>query len=64
LVTVEISMTSLLLDKLRDAIQKLTEAIWNLDQIELLTPELKEEYARIQLARENLMRIVKESPKK
>ena len=57
-------MTSLLLDKLRDAIQKLTEAIWNLDQIELLTPELKEEYARIQLARENLMRIVKESPKK
>ena len=56
-------MSSLVLDKLRNAIQKLTEAIWNLDQIEPLTPELKEEYARIRLARENLMRIVKESKK-
>jgi hypothetical protein len=56
-------MTPLVLDKLRNAIQKLTEAIWNLDQLELLTPGLKEEYARIQLARENLMRIVKESKK-
>lgn len=48
-------------ERLRTAIQKLTEAVWNLDQLEPLTPELKEEYARIQLARANLMNIVKQT---
>jgi len=48
-------------ERLRAVIQKLTEAIWTLDQLELLTPELKEEYARIQLARANLMKAVRQS---
>ena len=46
-------------DRLRAAVQKLTEAVWNLDQLEPLTPELKQEYARIQLARENLMKVIR-----
>jgi len=46
---------------LRAAIQKLTEAIWNLDQLDPLALEVKEEYARIQRARENLMKLVKDS---
>ena len=46
---------------LRAAIQKLTEAIWNLDQLDPMTPEVKEEYARIQSTRENLMKLVKHS---
>ena len=46
-------------DRLRTAVQKLTEAVWNLDQLEPLTPELKQEYARIQLARENLMKVIR-----
>lgn len=45
--------------RLRTAIQKLTEAIWNLDQIELMSPEVKEEYASIQRTREKLMTLVK-----
>jgi hypothetical protein len=45
--------------RLRAAIQKLTEAIWNLDQIELMAPEVKEEYASIQRTREKLMALVK-----
>jgi len=45
--------------RLRAAIQKLTEAIWNLDQIEMMTPELKEEYASIQRTREKLIELVK-----
>jgi hypothetical protein len=45
--------------RLRAAIQKLTEAIWNLDQIELMSPEVKEEYASIQRTREKLMTQVK-----
>ncbi len=45
--------------RLRSAIQKLTEAIWNLDQIEMMTPELKEEYASIQRTREKLIELVK-----
>jgi hypothetical protein len=45
--------------RLRAAIQKLTEAIWNLDQIELMSPEVKEEYASIQRTREKLMTLVK-----
>jgi hypothetical protein len=45
--------------RVRNAIQKLTEAIWNLDQLEALAPELKEEYERIQLTREKLMKILR-----
>ncbi len=45
--------------RLRAAIQKLTEAIWNLDQIEFMSPEVKEEYASIQRTREKLMTLVK-----
>ena len=46
---------------LRAAIQKLTEAIWNLEQLDQITSEVKEEYSRIQSARENLMKFVKHS---
>ena len=46
-------------DKLRMAIQKLTEAIWNLDQLDSMTPEVKEEYAAIQRTREKLVALVK-----
>jgi len=46
---------------LRAAIQKLTEAIWNLEQLDPITSEVKEEYSRIQSARENLMKFVKHS---
>jgi hypothetical protein len=45
--------------RLREAIQRLTEAIWNLDQIETMSPEMKEEYASIQRAREKLVSLVK-----
>lgn len=45
--------------RLRAAIQKLTEAIWNLDQMEFMSPEVKEEYASIQRTREKLMTLVK-----
>jgi len=45
--------------RLRAAIQKLTEAIWNLDQIEMMAPEVKEEYAVIQHTREKLVALVK-----
>lgn len=47
--------------RLRAAIQKLTEAIWNLDQIEFMASEVKEEYASIQRSRERLMALVKYS---
>ena len=47
-------------ERLRTAIQKLTETIWNLDQLGPLTPELKEEYTRIQLARANLMKALQQ----
>ena len=53
-------MQSPVSERLRIAIQKLTEAAWNLDQLEPLTSELKEEYARIQLARANLMKVIRE----
>jgi hypothetical protein len=46
-------------ERVRIAIQKLTEAIWNLDQLQPLDKGLKEEYVRIQLARERLMKQVK-----
>jgi hypothetical protein len=48
-------------DRIRSAIQKLTEAIWNLEQLDLMALEVKEEYARIQLARKKLMKLVKHS---
>ena len=48
-------------DRLRAAIQKLTEAIWNLDQLEPMAPEVKEEYACIQRARERLVALAKHS---
>jgi ribosome recycling factor len=46
-------------NRIRIAIQKLTEAIWNLDQLQPLDKGLEEEYVRIQLAREHLMKQVK-----
>jgi hypothetical protein len=46
-------------DRIRTVVQKLTEAIWNLDQLQPLDEELKEEYTRIQLARERLMKQVR-----
>jgi len=46
-------------DRLHMAIQKLTEAIWNLDQLDSMTPEVKEEYAAIQRTREKLVALVK-----
>jgi len=46
-------------ERIRTSIQKLTEAIWNLDQLQPLDKGLGEEYARIQLAREHLMKQVK-----
>ena len=45
-------------DRLHMAIQKLTEAIWNLDQLDSMTPEVKEEYAAIQRTREKLVALV------
>ena len=45
-------------DRIRIVVQKLTEAIWNLDQLQPLNEELQEEYVRIQLAREHLMKQV------
>lgn len=45
--------------RIRMIIQKLTEAIWNLDQLQPLVPDLKQEYERIQMARENLMKYVR-----
>ena len=46
-------------NRLHMAIQKLTEAIWNLDQLDSMTPEVKEEYAAIQRTREKLVALVK-----
>jgi len=46
-------------DRLHMVIQKLTEAIWNLDQLDSMTPEVKEEYAAIQRTREKLVALVK-----
>jgi hypothetical protein len=46
-------------DRIRIIVQKLTEAIWNLDQLQPLDKGLEEEYVRIQLARERLMKQVK-----
>jgi hypothetical protein len=46
-------------DRLRIVIQKLTEAIWNLDQLEPLEAELKEQYDTLQRAREKFVQLVK-----
>lgn len=46
-------------DKLRVAIQRLTEAIWNLEQLSSMSPEVKEEYGSIQRVRERLMVMLK-----
>ena len=46
-------------DRIRIIVQKLSEAIWNLDQLQPLNEELEEEYVRILLAREHLMKQVK-----
>ncbi len=43
-------------ERLRTAIQKLTEAIWNLDQLEPLDPDLRSQYELIQAVRQNLMK--------
>jgi len=46
-------------DKLRVAIQKLTEAIWNLEQLDSMSTEVKEEYATVQRVRERLVIVLK-----
>jgi len=46
-------------ERIRIVVQKLTEAIWNLDQLQPLNREVEEAYVRIQLARERLMKQVK-----
>ena len=48
-------------ERLRLIIQKLTEAIWNLDQLEPLEPELKEQYVALQTAREKFVSLAKKS---
>jgi len=48
------------MDRIRLSVQKLTEAIWNLDQLEPLEPELKFQYSRIQEARAYLMQLLKD----
>jgi hypothetical protein len=47
-------------DRIRLSVQKLTEAIWNLDQLESLEPELKVQYSRIQEARAYLIKLIKD----
>lgn len=47
--------------RIQTAIQKLTEAIWNLDRITPLSGVLRVEYKRIHTARENLMRQLKKT---
>lgn len=46
-------------DQIRTAIQKLTEAIWNLDQLQPLEPSLQAEYELIQTVRGNLMKLIR-----
>jgi hypothetical protein len=45
-------------DRIRAAVQKLSEAIWNLDQLQPLEGGLEDEYRRLQLARGNLLKQV------
>ena len=46
-------------DRTRTVIQKLTEAIWNLDQLEPLDSDLRAQYELIQAVRQNLMKRIK-----
>ncbi|HUK50819.1 MAG TPA: hypothetical protein VLV18_07265 [Terriglobales bacterium] len=46
-------------ERIRECVQKLTEAIWNLDQLEPLDPELKAQYSSIQETRRQLMEQLK-----
>ncbi len=46
-------------DRIRIVIQKLTEAIWNLDQLEPLEADLKEQYDSLQRAREKFVELAK-----
>ena len=48
------------IDRLRAAVQKITEAIWNLDQLEPLSPELRVQYDGLQAIRGEIMKFVKE----
>ncbi len=43
-------------NRVRTAIQKLTEAIWNPDQLDPLDPGLRSQYESIQTVRHNLMK--------
>ena len=47
-------------DHLRAAVQKITEAIWNLDQLEPLSPELQVQYHGLPAIRAERMKFVKE----
>jgi hypothetical protein len=47
-------------DRIRLSVQKLTEAIWNLDQLEPLEPDLKVQYSRIHEARTYLIKLLKD----
>jgi len=46
-------------DRVRVSIQKLTEAIWNLEQLDSMSSEIKEEYATIIRVREHLVTMLK-----
>jgi hypothetical protein len=46
-------------ERIRVVVQKLTEAIWNLDQLEPLGPDLKEQYECIRIARERIVTLAK-----
>ncbi len=46
-------------DRIRIVIQKLTEAIWNLDQLEPLEADLKEQYDTLRRAREKFVELAK-----
>ena len=48
-------------DRLRAAVQKITEAIWNLDQLEALSPEMRVQYDGLQAIRAEIMKLVKEN---
>ena len=48
-------------NRIRIIIQKLTEAIWNIDKLQPLDPGLEVEYERIQTPRENLMKHLKKA---
>jgi hypothetical protein len=46
-------------ERIQVCVQKLTESIWNLDQLEVLDPELKAQYVAIQETRNRLMQLLK-----